>query len=256
VTPPAEFDDIADCYDATRGGEARGDQYAEDVDEVLPDDGGTVLEFGVGTGVVSLGLRRRGRRVVGIDVSRPMLARASARLGNVLAQGDAAAMPVASSSVAHAVGVWVLHAVADPVRLFREVARIVRPGGLTVVCTAQQPAPDDAVGRVIQEMSERVDAARGGRSRRVTAVEALEWARAAGLVGETTERTRSWRARASDELRAIEERSWPAMRALDAATCATVTRPAVEALRSFPDTDVERRAVCELVVLRHAPTGP
>jgi ubiquinone/menaquinone biosynthesis C-methylase UbiE len=38
-------------------------------------------------------------------------------------------MPVATTSVAHAVSVWVVHSVADPARLFREVARVLRPGG-------------------------------------------------------------------------------------------------------------------------------
>lgn len=246
------FDDIAACYDATRGGEPRGDEYAADLDSLLPPgDDGTVLEFGVGTGVVALGLAKRNRKVVGVDISRPMLERASRRLGAVLVQGDATDMPLATSSVAHAVGVWVVHAVRDPVRLFIEVARVVRPGGLAVVCTAQRSVSTDVVGRILEEMSERVAVALG-RSRGVTADEVLVWAAQAGLLGKSTERTRSWTGRPSYEVQAIEQRSWPTLRALDGTTFVDVTRPALAALRALPDADVVRRAVCEIVVLHHA----
>ncbi len=72
----AEFDELAEQYDQTRGGEGRGDEYAADLDAVLPRGRGVVLDVGVGTGVVALGLARRGRAVLGLDVSAPMLARA------------------------------------------------------------------------------------------------------------------------------------------------------------------------------------
>ncbi len=60
VTHASRFDEIAPIYDETRGGEKRGDEYAADIDGLLPQDSGTVLEIGVGTGVVALGLRKRG----------------------------------------------------------------------------------------------------------------------------------------------------------------------------------------------------
>ena len=76
----SEFDDLADNYDATRGGEGRGDEYAADIDGLIPPGEAPILEVGVGTGVVALGLVRRGRPVWGLDISAPMLARARARL--------------------------------------------------------------------------------------------------------------------------------------------------------------------------------
>ena len=45
---------------------------------------------------------------------------------------------------------------------------------------------------------------------------------------------------------------WPAMRELDEAAIDEVTRSAVEALRSMPDTEGLRRAVCEFAIL-HRP---
>ena len=45
--------------------------------------GGAVLELGCGTGRVLAGLVRSGHTAVGVDLSRPMLARAEARLGSI-----------------------------------------------------------------------------------------------------------------------------------------------------------------------------
>jgi ubiquinone/menaquinone biosynthesis C-methylase UbiE len=83
----------------------------------------------VGTGVVALGLRRRGRRVLGVDLSFPMLSRARGRLGPVVACSDAMEMSLATASVAHAVSVWVMQSVAQPVRLLHEAARVIQPRG-------------------------------------------------------------------------------------------------------------------------------
>jgi len=248
-----EFDQLADHYDETRGGEGRGDEYAAEIDAVLPPDDGPILEVGVGTGVVALGLVRRGRQVVGLDISAPMLLRAQKRLGSLVMLADALEMAVATGSVAHAVSVWVVHSVADPVRLFHEVARVLRPSGLYVVSSTQRPAVDDVVGQIIKEMSERVDARRGAlRPRGVTVEEVLGWAGSAGFVGTVHELQRQWRSAPAYELAAIAHRSWPALRELDDAAIDEVTRPAVEALRSLPDTDHLRRTVSDLIVF-HRP---
>src|ERR1022692_3008544 len=144
----SEFDELAEHYDKSRGGEKRGDEYAEDIHAVLPAEDGVILEIGVGTGVVALGLKKRGRAVVGLDLSAPMLSRAAPRLGRVLVRSDAMQMSIATAAVAHAVSVWVLHSVARPVDLFREAARVMRPGGLYVVAVTQRPSPDDRIGSI------------------------------------------------------------------------------------------------------------
>jgi len=189
--------------------------------------------------------------VTGLDLSAPMLSRAVARLGPVLVRSDAMQMALCDASIDHAVSVWVLHSVEHPVLLFREAARVIRPGGLYVVCTAQRPAPDDPVGAVIAEMSERVDARRGAlRRRRVSVDEALGWASESGFTGTVHELERQWLSLAAEELKAIEYRQWPAMRELDEASIDEVTRPAVAALKALPATDVVRRGIAEMVVLR------
>jgi ubiquinone/menaquinone biosynthesis C-methylase UbiE len=66
-----------------------------------------------------------------------MLLRAQKRLGSLVVLADALELAVATASVAHAVSVWVVHSVADPARLFREVARVLRHGGMYVVSSTQ-----------------------------------------------------------------------------------------------------------------------
>ncbi len=252
-----EFDSLAEHYDETRGGESRGDEYAASIHAVLPAGDGPLLDVGVGTGVVCLGLRRRGRLVVGLDLSRPMLQRARQRLGPSVVLSDALRMAVASGSVAHAFSVWVVHSVADPVRLFAEVARVLRPGGRYVVASTQRPAPDDVVGRLLEAMSRRIDERRGARRPRgVTTQEVLAWAAAAGFAGTVQAVERRWRSAPSDEIAAIAQRSWPAMRELDEAALAEVTGPVVAALEALPPGEALRRAIADLVVLERPADAP
>jgi len=248
-----EFDQVARHYDETRGGKQRGDEYAIDIETHLPAAEGPILEIGVGTGVVALGLRRRGRTVVGLDLSMPMLLRARSRLGPVVVRSDAMRMSIATNSVAHAVSVWVVHSVADPVLHFHEAARVIRPGGRYVVCGTQRSSRDDKVGVIIEEMSTRVDVRRGAsRPRGVSVQQVLHWASMAGLVGRVHQLHRQWHSSPGQELTAIAHRAWPAMRELDEAAIEEVTRPAIEALKALSPGDNIRRAVAEMVVLQHS----
>ncbi len=246
-----EYDQLAEHYDETRGGEQRGDEYAGDVDAHLPAGDGPILEIGVGTGVVALGLRRRGRRVIGLDLSAPMLSRARLRLGPVVVLSDAMRMSLATGSVAHAVSVWVVHSVAEPMALFREAARVIRPGGSYVVCATQCPLAGDRVGAIISDMGARIDARRGAsRPRGVSVDEVLVWGGNAGFAGAVHRLERQWHASPDHELAAIANRTWPALRELDEDAVEEVTRPAIEALRALPPTDSVRRATAEMIVFQ------
>ncbi|MGH3657634.1 MAG: class I SAM-dependent methyltransferase, partial [Micromonosporaceae bacterium] len=101
------FDRVADVYDATRGGLTRGRRIAADIAPSLVP--GITLEVGVGTGVVSRGLTELGHRMIGVDISQAMLAKAHARLGPVVARADASALPVPGGRVGNVVFVHVLH---------------------------------------------------------------------------------------------------------------------------------------------------
>jgi ubiquinone/menaquinone biosynthesis C-methylase UbiE len=246
-----EFDALAESYDKTRGGESRGAEYAADIDRLLPPGDGPILEIGVGTGVVALGLRQLGRRMVGIDLSRPMIARAHQRLGSVVARSDAMRMSIGTGSVDHAISVWVVHSVADPLVHFVEAARVVRPGGRYLVCLAQRASPDDEVGNLIAAMSRRVDEKRGAiRPRGVTIEQVTGWAETAGWMGTIQKFDRSWLSTPAEELEAIALRQWPALRELDETSIEEVTRPVIDALQAMPQEVGVRRGTVDVIVFR------
>jgi ubiquinone/menaquinone biosynthesis C-methylase UbiE len=251
LRPVALYDGVAACYDASRGGERRGDEYAAELDRRLPSAGSPILEVGVGTGVVTLGLRRRGRRVVGLDIAPAMLARAVERLGGGLLLGDARSLPLAAGSVAHAVSVWVTHAVDPPETMFAEVARVLRPGGRYLVCPTNR-APDgdliDHLRAAIFERAERVHPT--WRRFDVRAAEILAWGERAGFAGRVDPMpARSWETSAAEQIGFIHDRVWPALRGLDDSDFEMVTRPALDALGELSDGPIVQRAGAEVVVL-------
>ena len=102
------FDPIAERYDETRGGLARGETFADEIDPLLDTMfSGAVLELGVGTGVVAAAMRGRGRTVMGVDIAFEMLRRAVNRLPGNVAQYDGRWLPFASNAFTAAYAVWV-----------------------------------------------------------------------------------------------------------------------------------------------------
>lgn len=103
--------------------------------------GGRILEVGVGTGL-SLPSYSSGTRIVGIDISEPMLdiARrrvAQQRLGHVesIAVGDAENLDFPDASFDVVVAQYVVTAVPRPERALDEFVRVVRPGGEIIITT-------------------------------------------------------------------------------------------------------------------------
>ncbi len=103
------------------------------------DGGMTVADVGTGTGFVAAGIAPRVGRVLAVDNSLAMLdvaRRNLAELGipNVeLLEGDVAALPLEDASVDAAFANMVLHHAEDPAAMLREMARVVRPGGVVAV---------------------------------------------------------------------------------------------------------------------------
>jgi ubiquinone/menaquinone biosynthesis C-methylase UbiE len=247
----AVYDDVAACYDATRGGEPRGDEYAAELDRRLPMGAGLVLEVGVGTGVVAFGLRRRGRSVIGVDVAPAMLARAKERLGSGLVLGDARRLPLAAGTVAHAVSVWVAHAVDPPEAMFAEVARVLQPGGRYLVCPTNRPGNGEVIGPVLSAMFARAERVHPTwRSRDVSAAEILAWGDRAGFAGGVESmRPRSWTTNAAEQIQSIRDRVWPALRGLGEADFEAVTRPAIDLLAALGEGEIDQHADADVVVL-------
>ncbi len=101
--------------------------------------GGRILEVGVGTGL-SLPSYSSTTKVVGIDISEPMLDKArqrvkEQRLDHVesIAVGDAENLDFATASFDVVVAQYVVTAVPHPERALDEFVRVVRPGGEIVI---------------------------------------------------------------------------------------------------------------------------
>jgi len=101
--------------------------------------GGRILEVGVGTGL-SLPDYSSSNRLVGIDLSAPMLRKAKARvaerrLNNVdgLAVMDAQQLAFGDAAFDVVVAQYVITAVPNPEATLDEFARVIRPGGEIVL---------------------------------------------------------------------------------------------------------------------------
>jgi phosphatidylethanolamine/phosphatidyl-N-methylethanolamine N-methyltransferase len=101
--------------------------------------GGRILEVGVGTGI-SLPDYSRRNRLVGIDISVPMLRKAKARvrqrnLTNVeaLSVMDVAHLGFPDNSFDVVVAQYVITAVPDPEAALDEFARVLKPGGEVIL---------------------------------------------------------------------------------------------------------------------------
>lgn len=103
-----------------------------------------LLEVGLGTGGLLPLLRQRAERVVGVDQSQAMLQQASLRLAQLQLQGvdlrlgEMTHLPLADAEADGAVLNMVLHHAPQPEAVFRELARVVAPGGRVLVADLQR----------------------------------------------------------------------------------------------------------------------
>jgi ubiquinone/menaquinone biosynthesis C-methylase UbiE len=137
------FDRAADYYDETRG-------FPPGVEREIAalicragnlSRSSRVLEVGAGTGRIALPLAALARAVVGLDLSYPMLQRLRAKqrgepVGAVV--GDATCLPFPPGAFDAAVAVHVFHLIARWQDALREVARVLRPGGILLSGHADQ----------------------------------------------------------------------------------------------------------------------
>lgn len=115
---------------------------------VEPDPAGTIVEIGCGVGRLTRALARRAARVIAVDVSREMLARArelNPALDNVTwLHGDGRSLAgVADASADGCFSHVVFQHLPDPeltLGYVREMARVLRPGGWAAFGVSTDPA--------------------------------------------------------------------------------------------------------------------
>lgn len=155
---PVVFDRAAGYYDETRG-------FPPGVEERVAelfaragglDRGSRVLELGIGTGRIALPLAARGVRVVGVDLSAPMLARLVEKRGALAVspvRADAARLPFRDAAFDAVIGVHVFHLIPAWRAVLAEAARVLRPRGLLL-----HGADDQSGGGIWARWRERLAA--------------------------------------------------------------------------------------------------
>ena len=88
-----------------------------------------VLDVAAGTGLITRLLQARGHAVVSLDLSREMLSRARRR-GATAVLATAEALPFPGNAFDGLSFGYLLRYVTDPLTTMRELARVLRPGGV------------------------------------------------------------------------------------------------------------------------------
>ncbi len=147
---PARYDRLAEVLSFGQNGRWRRAM----VDRVvMADQPRLVLDVAAGTAGVSLQIAERtGARVIGLDLTGPMLAQGARNIaaaglnGRVtLVNAGAERLPFADASVDALTFTYLLRYVSDPQAVLAELARVVRPGG--VVASLEFNVPPSAFWR-------------------------------------------------------------------------------------------------------------
>ncbi len=135
------FDAVGPEWDALRKVFNDDALRARAIGRLVP-PGLEVADIGTGTGILAGELGRLGLRVIGVDHSARMLEAAESNLAELalppggsieLRGGEADHLPIDDDAVDAAFAHMVLHYVPAPGDVIREMARVVRPGGVIVV---------------------------------------------------------------------------------------------------------------------------
>ncbi|MFI8194360.1 class I SAM-dependent methyltransferase [Streptomyces sp. NPDC085946] len=140
-----DYDEEAECYDASRGGEPRAAAAAEAVLALVPPGARSLLDVACGTGIVTrrLAAGRPGLRVTGVDLASAMIRQAAARLPGAVVRADSRRLPFRDGAFDAVGSVWLLHLAAsdeDARTVVGECARVLRPGGVYVTTVDKGPS--------------------------------------------------------------------------------------------------------------------
>jgi len=109
-----------------------------------PKPGERILDGGCGTGIFTLDLLSMGSRVMGLDISLPMLSRAEKKLrGRAFKaiQGNLLALPFKDHTFDHAVSITALEFIHEGKKAVDELFRVTKEGGVVVAATLNSQSP-------------------------------------------------------------------------------------------------------------------
>ncbi len=149
MSESVRFDRAAEFYDETRGYDEGLARATTDLLAAELRGRGSVLEVGVGTGLIALPLHETGIPMRGLDISAPMVGKLVEKAGGrppfPLVLGDATSLPFRDDTVDAALLRWVLHLIPDWQAVVAELVRVVRPGGVLVIHLGAYGGPWDEI---------------------------------------------------------------------------------------------------------------
>ena len=116
--------------------------------------GGKVLEVAPGPGFLSIELAKRGLRACAVDISKTFveLARKNAAEAGVSAyflEGNAAKLPIETSSLDFVVCRAAFKNFTEPVKAMREMLRVLRPGGTALLIDMRRDVSMEEIQRYV-----------------------------------------------------------------------------------------------------------
>ncbi len=142
------FDEWPEAYDrwfATPTGALVKKYETELILNLLtPKKGEMILDAGCGTGIFTFDVLSRGSRVVGLDLSFPMLRKAEEKLKGYpfqIVAADMLHLPFSEGSFDKAVSVTALEFIKDGNAAVSELFRVTKKGGYVVVATLNSLSP-------------------------------------------------------------------------------------------------------------------
>ncbi|HYY81688.1 MAG TPA: methyltransferase domain-containing protein [Actinomycetes bacterium] len=246
------FDRAAGYYDETRGLPPAVAERVADRIEAAAGPAARLLEIGVGTGRVALPLHRRGRQLLGVDLSGPMLQRYRAKAAALglrpppLLRADATRLPLRDASVDAVLEVHVLHLIPTWRAALAEVRRVLAPGGLVLIGRGGHREADGPRNQTLRRF-ERLAQEAGGGPPRLGAVDVPSRVAELVALGGTAEVLEPvvWEGHDSyaRALELVERRSFSYMwRLPDEVWRAASNRLRAELEAAYPDLDAPRPA--------------
>jgi ubiquinone/menaquinone biosynthesis C-methylase UbiE len=142
------FDEWPEKYDrwftTSIGGLVKKYEVELLLDLLRPSQGEIILDAGCGTGVFTLDFLSRGAKVIGLDISLPMLRRSREKAGEYPLQsvlGDMLTLPFSGDAFDKVIAVTALEFIEDGAAAIGELFRVARKGGCIVVATLNSLSP-------------------------------------------------------------------------------------------------------------------
>jgi ubiquinone/menaquinone biosynthesis C-methylase UbiE len=115
-------------------------RWTADLMEVQPDDEVLEVGFGNGTNIGLLAERASKGRVAGVEISKTAIEMAARRNARAISEGrvklhqaEGGALPFDDGAFDKACTVATMYVIADPSAVFKEMLRVLKPGGLAAV---------------------------------------------------------------------------------------------------------------------------